>query len=250
MKDRLLYLASKVVRVIRKFKRPFLTLLIILAILASILYVLKLVEPSSLPQNILISNITDHQATISWTTAKSTRGLIVLSEDGNFPLLPTFAKTLYRDDGEKNLKRERFYLTHHITVGSLVPNKTYKYLIYQGWKKMMQGSFRTGPILVSIATPNPIYGRVLSVDKKPLVGAIVYLQAETDREKSALLSTLTNLEGRWNLDLGNLRTKNLRTAFKIASKSAEIVVVEAGNKKGKAITTVGKDKPWPDIILK
>lgn len=215
------------------------------------LYFLKLIEPTSAPQNILVTNITDHQATVSWTTANPTRGLVVISEDGNFPLLPTFAKTTYKDDGEKKIGRERFYVTHHVTIGDLTANKTYQYLIYQGWKKMIQGKFTTGSTLASISTPNPVYGRVLSSDKKPLVGALIFLQAETGKERSALLSTLTNIEGRWNLDLGNLRTGNLRTNFKIASKSAEMVTVEAGNRgKGKAFTAPGKDKPWPDIILK
>lgn len=220
-------------------------------VIGLLLYALKLIEPSSAPQNILVTNITDHQATISWTTAKATRSVVVVSENGKFPILPVFAKITYKDDGEKKLNRERFYTTHHVTIDGLVSNKTYQYLIYQGWKKMVQGKLTTGPTLASIITPNPVYGRVLSSDKKPLVGAIVYFQADTDKERSALLSTLTNIEGRWNLDLGNLRTRNLKTAFKIASKSAEAVVVEAVNKgKGKAVTTLGKDKPWPDIILK
>lgn len=251
MKDSLLNLASKIVRGIRRLKHLFLILIIVLLIIALMLYVLKLIEPASAPQNILVSNVTDRQATVSWTTAKPTRGLLVVSEDGNFPLLPTFAKKTYKDDGEKKTGRERFYTTHHATISDLAPNKTYQYLIYQGWKKMIQGKFTTGSTLASISVPNPVYGRVLSSDKKPMVGAIVYFQADTDKEKSALLSTLTNIEGRWNLDLGNLRTKNLKFSFKIASKSAEAVVVEGANKgKGKAFTSSDKDKPWPDIILK
>lgn len=251
MKDCLLNLASKMVRILRRLKRPFFILIIVFLIVAFILYVLKLIEPASAPQNILVSNISDRQATVSWTTTKATRGLLVVSEDGKFPILPIFAKKTYRDDGEKKTRRERFYTTHHVTIRELAPNKTYQYLIYQGWKKMIQGEFITGPTLASISTPNPVYGRVLSLDKKPLVGAIVYFQVETDKEKSAVLSTLTNIEGRWNLDLGNLRTRDLKLNYKIASSSVEMVLVEGANKgRGKAFTRAGKDKPWPDIILK
>lgn len=251
MKGRLLSLVSVFIRGLTRPGRLFLILGIILAGLLLLAYALKLIEPSSEPQNILVSNITDQQVTVSWTTAKATRGLIVISENGQFPILPTFAKEVFKDDGEKKLARQRFYTTHHITIGNLTPNKTYQYLIYQGWKKIIQGQFTTGPTLSGISAPNPVYGRIISARKTPLVGALVYLQAETNEKKSALLSTLTNSEGRWNLDLGNLRTKDLKFTYKISSNSAEMILVEGANKgRGKAFTTSGKDQPWPDIIIK
>lgn len=242
-------LRGKIFRLLPKILYIVAGLAIIILLL---FYSLKLIEPSSNPQNIMVTNLTEHQATVSWTTAKPTKGLIVISEDGKFPLLPNFAKKTYKDDGEKNLKRQRFYTTHHITIGDLAPDKTYQYLIYQGWKKKVRGSFTTGPVLTSLAPPSPVYGKVLSADRKtPLIGAIIYFQTDTGKEKSALLSTLSNSEGRWSLDLGNLRSKNLKSSVNLASKSAELVVVEAGSHgKGRAVTLLGKDKPWPDIILK
>lgn len=240
---------------IRKIRLPFRKLgwifALILLFIALFLYGLKLVEPSSSPQNIFVTNISDHQATISWTTLKATKGVIVITEDGKFPILPVFARKTYKDDGEKKLARERFYTTHHVTIEGLSPRKTYQYLIYQGWKRMTGGSFATGPVLPSINNPNPVYGKVLTSGKSPLTGAIVYFQVQTGKDKSALLSTLTNSAGRWSLDLGNLRTKDLKRSYKIATKSAEMVMVEAANKgKGRAFTNLGKDKPWPDILIR
>ncbi len=250
MKGRLLNLVSLALRGLTRLKRLFLILGLIVLSLLFLAYLLKLIEPSSDPQNILVSNITDRQATVSWTTTKATRGIVILSEDGNFPLLPIFTKT-YKDDGEKKLSRQRFYTTHHVTAGGLNPNKRYKFLIYQGWKKMIRGEFATGPILSAISAPNPVYGRVISSKKTPLVGALIYLQAETDRKKSAVLSTITNAEGRWNLDLGNLRTGDLKLSYKIATSSVEMVLAEGANQgRGKAFTKSGKDQPWPDIIIK
>lgn len=242
-------LIKKTVRILpRKLGWYFFGILLFIALF---LYILKLIEPSSPPQNILVTNLSDHQATISWTTLKATKGVIVIAEDGKFPVLPVFARKIYKDDGEKNLARERFYTTHHVTIEGLSPRKTYQYLIYQGWKRMTRGSFATGPILPSINNPNPVYGKVLSSEKSPLIGAIIYFQVQTGKDKSALLSTMTNSAGRWSLDLGNLRTKDLKRSYKIATKSAEMVMVEAANKgKGRAFTNLGKDKPWPDIIIK
>ncbi|MDO8638165.1 MAG: fibronectin type III domain-containing protein [Candidatus Daviesbacteria bacterium] len=231
-------------RTVLKIILGFLCLIFIILVL---LYALKLIEPSSPVLNLLTTNITDHQVSISWTTDKPTKGLIVISENGKFPLLPTFAKITYKDDGEKNLKREGFYTTHHITVGKLDPNKTYQYLIYQGWKKMVGGSFMTGSALSSISAPDPVYGRVLGADKKTgVIGALVYFQASS----SAVLSTLTNTQGGWSVDLGNLRTRDLKMIYPLASESGELLVVETGKGKFKAETTMGKDKPWPDIIVK
>lgn len=211
-------------------------------------YFTRLVEPASLVQNLLVTNVTDHQTTLSWTTQKPTKGLVVVSEDGKFPILPMFAQKTYQDDGEKNSRRQGFYTTHHITVGELQPQKTYQYLIYQGWKKAYRGSFVTGPTLNSISAPNPVYGKVLDSDKKTgVAGAIIYFQATA----SAMLSTLTNAEGGWSVDLGNLRTQDLEMSYQLSTKSAEMVVVETGVRgKFKATTVFGKDKPWPDIILK
>lgn len=218
--------------------------LLFLTFLLLLFYLLKLIEPTSAVQNLFLSNITDHQVSISWTTVKATKGAVIISEDNDFPLLPILAQKMYRDDGEKDLKRQRFYTTHHVTVGSLAPSKTYYFRIYQGWKKVFQGNFTTNFTSASLPFPEPVYGRVLHADKKtPVVGALVYLQIVSSTP-SALLSTLTNQEGRWSLDLGGLKAS-------ISSSSAEKVVVETGGKgKFKATTIFGQDKPWPNIILK
>lgn len=232
-------------------KKIFWIFLVFIAVIAFLFYSLKLIEPSSSPKNILFSNITDHQVTVTWVTDKPTRSKIYLSKDGKFPLLPFLSKDLYKDDGEKTLNKTNFYSTHKITVGDLEPNKTYEFRIYQDWKRIYQGTLRTGSTLNSINTPNPVYGRVLLSDKKtPAVGALVYLQVVQGATSSAMLSAMTNSDGRWSLDLGNLRSKDLKSPFKTASSSAEMIVVEIAKGRFKAETKPGKDEPWSDIILK
>lgn len=222
-----------------------------LIVIGFLLYSVKLIEPASEPQNLFLSNITDHQITLSWTTEKPTRGQILLSEDNKFPFLPIFIKKWEKDDGEKSLPTTNFYLTHQITIGDLKPNKTYYFRIYQGWKKMLQGQFTTGSTLSNILPPNPVYGQVMLVDKKtPAVGSLVYLEVMEASNSSALLSTLTNKDGRWSMDLSNLRTTKLDKSFKLATNSAEILIVDTGKNRVKAQTRAGKDKPWPNIILK
>ena len=218
-------------------------------------YILKLIEPSSPPQNVLISNITDHQATISWTTQKPAKGSLLVSKDGKFPLLPIFTK-VFKDDGEKNLGKMNFYSTHKITLDNLNPTQTYNFRVYQGWKKRYQGSFQAGPALQSMNTPNPVYGRILSQDKKPVIGALVYLQAINEATKSAkttrsaLLSTLTNKEGRWSIDLANLRSFDLKDSYPVGENTTEEIMVDTGRSRVKASTSTKQDNPWPDVVLK
>lgn len=210
-----------------------------------------LIEPTSLPQNALISNVTDSQTTISWTTKIATRGRVVVSASDKFPFLSAVSGKHYIDDGDRNLGRQNFYTTHHVTVEGLSQNKTYRMRIYQGLRKVYAGNFVTGPILAAPTSPSPVYGRVVDEDKKPVVGAVIYFRAANNDEKSAPLSTLTNPEGRWTIELANLRTSDLSGSYKLAARTAEEVVVEAGARgRVRATTVVGQDKPWPDIILK
>lgn len=197
-------------------------------------------EPKDKVQNVFISNISDSQVSISWTTKKPTKGTVSVGEKGTF-----------RDDGERSLKRQGFYTAHHVTISNLSAGKTYKFKIYQGWRSVQNGTFTTNKTLSTATSPNPVYGKVLAKDKKPVIGAIVYFQAKSaEGTASAILSTLTNLDGGWSIDLANLRNADLKTPFQITSDTVQEIVVEVGLRgKVKAQSVVGKDKPWPDIIL-
>lgn len=220
-----------------------------LLVLGVCIYITWLIEPSSDVKNILISNISDHQATISWTTKVPTRGELLVSSNFKFPILPIFSKDLQKDDLDKTSDKVGYYTTHHITIGSLDSSKRYNFRVFQGQKKVFEGSFKTGPTITGFIGPSPIYGKVLRSDKKtPVVRAIVYLRIIKNASSSALLSTLTNGEGGWSLDLANLRDANLRNHFILTKKSQEQIIIEAGNLgRVKAATTPGKDKPWPTI---
>ncbi len=200
-----------------------------------------IIEPNSEPKNVFISNVTEGQATVSYITDKPTKGTVFISAEGKFPFLPLFVNPT-KDDGEKNLSKSGFYRTHHITLTDLKSNTVYKYRIYQRLRTVYEGQFKTKNIPTSISIPSPVYGKVLTAEKKPIAGAIVYLQLQNESSKSAFLSTLTNSEGGWTIDLANL-------SFEGYTK--ELVIVEAGDKgRGKAYTIPGLDKPWPNILFK
>ena len=193
----------------------YLSLALILAVILLGLVFFGLIEPTSQPQNIFFTNITDHQATITYTTQKPTRSIVIVAKDNKFPLLPfsLLTKNMFKDDGEKLLSKQGFYTTHSVTAEKLDPNTSYYFRIYQGLKNVYQGKFATGSTLAALTAPNPIYGRVLTSDQRAVAGALVYFQETQESSSSALLSTLTNSQGRWSLDLGNLRNANLKTSL-------------------------------------
>lgn len=235
----------------RKPVRLFFIILIFFVLVWIVTLIFSLIEPTSTPENVMVTNVTDHQATISWTTKKPTRGALVISDSGKFPFLPFFIKDLKKDDSDKGFLKMGFYTTHLVTVENLKSKLGYQYIIYQGWKKVYRANLMTGPTLKTLPNPNPVYGSVLLADKKtPAQGVLIYLQAQNEGTKSATLSTLTNRQGRWNLDLGNLRTGDLTKGFSISSKTGEIIIAQTGEgNRFKAQVKSGSDQPWPDIIL-
>lgn len=209
-------------------------------------------EPASKPVNVLISNLTDRQVTVSWTTEKSTKGTILISENNQFPAVLAFAKKAEKYNEEKESLRPGSYTAHSVTLTDLKPNTTYDYRIYQGFKAAYQDSFQTGPTLDTILTPNPVYGKIKEVGKNPVVGAIIYLQLfSPEGTKSAFLSTLSNQQGGWSIDLANARDINLQKSFLLDAKTREEIIVERGiGERIKESTSSGHDQPWPDVIFR
>lgn len=248
----------------------FFIIIPLLFLVSLILITLHFFEPWAIPADLTVTNLTDAQASVSWLTDKPTRTAVLISEDNKFPLVPIFpfeqgtsvkvspVRKFFKDDGEKYSNKLGFYQTHQVTIGGLIPEKRYYFRIYQGWRHLYQGSFKTGPVLSSVNTPNPVYGRVLKPDKTPAVGALVYLfvvreasSAAVQTGKSAAISTLTNKEGRWSLDLGNLRSRDLKRAYQAVGQTTEHLTIVTGFKTRSAAGTVlGKDKPWPDLTVK
>ena len=103
-------------------------------------------------KGIIITNITDRSATISWKTDKPTEGKVVLRE-GDFILPISFAltnKNVFYDDRdvadalieaakesqasveEVKIKKQGKYYLHHVTVKNLNPDKAYSFKIKSG----------------------------------------------------------------------------------------------------------------------
>lgn len=230
--------------------RKALVLLSLAVFLIGVLIIAVLfLEPTSAPQNVFISNITDSQATVSWTTEKPTRGIVV-AKRGAIPSFIQRFKNSYKDDGESSLSKSGFYTTHHVTITNLKPEMSYVFIVYQGWRRVYKGKFTTGLVLKSLSYPKPVYGKVVKADGvTPVVGVLVYFRVKDSSASSSLLSTLTNKDGRWSINLGNLRTKDMAELYAVSPESKQQIIVDTGRSRGRASTTFGQDAPWPNIVV-
>jgi hypothetical protein len=212
-----------------------------------------LVQPTSPVNDLRLSNISDSQVTLSWTTDKPTLGKVVLSDTNTILKTNPFLgqKIIPETEGSNSNLRKKI---HYVTLKGLKKTTKYYYSIYQSDKLIYQGTFSTTDLVDTISRPNPVYGQILGSDyKTPLSGAIVYLRLSRGKEASAssmLASTTTNFDGRWSIDLSSIRTFDGKDYFKVDKTIQEQLIVEAGELGSvKSVTYPGKDKPWPTIFV-
>lgn len=68
-----------------KYSGKFFLIILALFMLGWIvILIFTLIEPTAPVENVMVTNITDHQATISWTTPKPTHAGLIISETGKF----------------------------------------------------------------------------------------------------------------------------------------------------------------------
>ncbi len=197
---------------------------------------------SSIPKNIHISNISDSQFSISFTTDKSTTGYVRYT-DNNSTNLTAF------DDRDVDGKAKN-YSTHYVSLTNLKENTNYFFKIISGNASFdNNGEFYhqiTGPKIATALSIDPAYGVILQPNDKPALGAIVYLTIG----KSLPLSTLVKSDGTWLIPLNTSRTQDLLNRPQIGSPEIiQISVVFDQNLSASAITDTKNDTPLPTMNL-
>ncbi len=257
-------------RIKESFKNPQkrkIIVLVSLVLTASFIsfFLLKFIlEPTAIPKEAIVSNLTDQSVTISWTTEdKPTKGSIYYSKSNNYlPLISRHTVDNQKDErdllteewyGEKGSRR---YYTHYVTLYNLEPETEYFIRIRSGnrlYEIEEVKSVKTYATLDEQTAPDPMYGRVMREgSEEEAMGAIVSMRLEKeDGEKSNLLSCLTKDNGTYTIDLANARTENGAKFFgTLKTGDKEIVSVNSA-KWGEATATIkpDQDQPASDIVL-
>ena len=200
-------------------------------------------SPTIKPQEVRVTDITDTSVTISWVTPDTnTEGYVIY---GTGEKTDKFARDI-RDVKAGSLNK---YYTHYVTIDNLSAGTEYVYEIVSGSKKFgdpagNRFSFKTIPgDLVGLYAPNPILGMV---DNAQGEAAIVYVNLTEGGVKSNVLSTLTNEEGNWEIDIARARSEDGTQKFSYTQETQVTVVAMGGNKGGGSV--IGKVSTPPEKL--
>lgn len=131
-------------------------------------------SPDVTAQNITLSNLTDNEVTLSWTTPTPASSFISLGQT-------TLNEQTFLDD--KDSKTPKPHLMHYVTVKNLLPKTTYQYKIVTG-KISSQGQLTTATPTNLQTGARPVIGSVLDEDKVVEEG-IAYLSIDGATTQSA-----------------------------------------------------------------
>jgi hypothetical protein len=237
---------------VRSFKLFAILILAFLDIFLIYFIFSKPVSQAYYPQDVFISNLTPNSAAISWNTKTPIESIILLTDSESFPPLPFLSKERFYDDKDKFFKEPNKYRLHHVTVGNLLPGKTYKFGIYAGLKRVRQVKFTTPKNSLDATTPSIITGKVLHTDgQTQAAGLNVYYIVSSGDNRSTLLSTVSDPEGIWLFDASKLYKEDLISPLKANDNMNHIITIDASPLgKYEISTTSASLKQWPTVTLK
>lgn len=163
--------------------------------------------PEKSPQNVTISNVADSSFTASFTTGEKSESAISIEGQNKVPYVVF-------DDRDKVTGGKTPFYSHLITVSNLTPQTSYKFTILsEGETYPKDGttySVITGKALGKPLTTNIISGKVILPDGNSADDTIVIF----DLNGAQTLSTQTNSQGEYKIDVDSARTSDLKSFFK------------------------------------
>jgi len=201
-------------------------------------------SPEETPQQTKITNITDTEFVVSWTTAKAVAGFIQYGEKNSSLLVVS-------DDRDQEKGSIGNYFIHFVTVKNLKPRTTYIFkigsgkAIYDQQGQAYQAS--TGPQLANPPAADVAYGQVVTGGGDSAEGAIVYVHVTGMTPQAALVKA----SGSWVIPLATSRTTDLTSFAPYDPKTASLEIFVEGGPSGSSqvTTTTGSDKPVANITL-
>lgn len=228
------------VHIISKFKIPTLLglALILISIGIGVFLVLReqtlisQASPDILPkkEEILISNVTENSAVISWQTDVPVISFIHYGVQN--------PDQVAKDDRDKEAPEA--HSSHYITLKNLTPDTSYKFIVTAGKKTSEVFDFKTAFPASSQTGFTPVIGTVLDQDK-PLTEGIVYLSINGASTQSSLI----NSSGAYLIPISHLRNTDKTDIFPL--KEDETAKISISSQKGAASLTF-KLKPSSNTL--
>ncbi|MBU1120026.1 fibronectin type III domain-containing protein [Patescibacteria group bacterium] len=175
------------------------------------------------PQNVVVTNVTDGSATVTWTTASPMKGIVYVKKDKGLlpgPLGIIGSSMAYDDrdvsDAQKacvetfnkkasetkdstfsvsgsnfdceNVKVTKIgsYYTHSVTVTNLDENSTYNFVVGDGiWSfKESVSTVKTFSVLDTVGEPMPVFGKITGDDGTYSRDGLVYITFRDGSEQT------------------------------------------------------------------
>lgn len=191
------------------------------------------------PQQVRITNITSDSFTVSWVTKRPTNAYL---KYGKGQALDTTISGSPQDAPPS--------LVHTVQVEDLVEETSYNFQVGVEnpgeWKREFgKHSVQTSKVIKD-GEANIIFGSVTDSSSKPVQGAIVYVTIQGVQP----LSSVTDLEGAWTLNLGHALSSDLQGGASYdKDKSVVEVFVQTGRLFASAKGHVGAARPLPPMVL-
>ncbi|MEI6462982.1 MAG: fibronectin type III domain-containing protein [bacterium] len=193
-------------------------------------------------KNLIVTNVTDSSATVTFLTTELSNPDVVISLDDNFNVFNQLGKKSFIDDRDTSNR-----YTHHITLTGLNSNSKYYFRVSTGLKNVniTYPALETGPVLDSVVVPSPTYALLpdyVSTD------SLVYLNINDGVAQT--LSTVLNSNNAFTLDKSNIRKLDLTTLADVKNGDALNFKVINNDAQYLFSGTVGNDQPVPVILSK
>lgn len=194
------------------------------------------------PQDVLITNISAASATVLWVTMQDVKGSVTLSLEGK--QIATYHE-------------EKVSTLHSVTLGNLIPRKTYTFAITIGGKRYQTTDYQfTTSANLSVGIPHRVFGQVLTNEGKPAQDVHI-LATIKDRDYagslglSSVLFAQTNQEGFFSFDCKFARTRDGAAPFSytLEKDQIELVAVSPTNERITLLLQLNQTQPIPVIRL-
>lgn len=190
------------------------------------------------PQNVIVTDIAHNTFTVAFTTvAPAVAGIQVSG-----PTLPT---SVFFQNPSPEARS-----THRITIHNLQPSTEYEYTILLEGRTYLDNDMpykiTTAPAFDDKSIPSlPVTGKVISSDGSPSADVLVVLQS-TDSQK---VSTLTNIHGEYELNIGTIRSDSLTSYAEFTAHTHFTIEAYTANQASRVQTAYGNGLEIPPITL-
>lgn len=199
--------------------------------------------PTSNPQNLKITNVSDTTFTVSYTTEASDTGSLFYGKDEK-------TGDTILDDRDLLLGKTNFYKIHYITVKNLQANTKYFFTILSG-----KDTFLNNNKPFDVTTAHPLGSKISS--QKTLSGKVTLMDGNTPKESIAfvsgpntnMLSTLVKNDGTYSLDIDLLRSTDLNSYLTLSENEVIQIKIVGDSGESNVKILAKQANSIPTIIL-